>query len=56
METEDNPLDLHRRHIDRIDKTIEALEAERERLSRLLTDEGEGETGADQQAAVPHGC
>lgn len=50
METEDNPLDLHRKHIDRIDKTIQALEAERERLARLLTEDERDSTEA------PHGC
>ena len=36
METQEDPNDRHRKHIDRIDKTIVALEAERERLARLL--------------------
>jgi hypothetical protein len=36
MDTHEDPQDRHRKHIDRIDKTIVALEAERERLERLL--------------------
>jgi hypothetical protein len=50
METQEDPNDRHRKHIDRIDKTIVALEAERERLARLLETD---ETGTDMPA-VPH--
>lgn len=50
METMEDPHDRHRKHIDRIDKTIVALEAERQRLERLL----EPHPSADEDTAVPH--
>ena len=50
METMEDPQDRHRKHIDRIDKTIVALEAERQRLERLL----ESHPGADKDTAGPH--
>lgn len=49
METMDDPQERHRKHIDRIDKTIVALEAERERLERLLQP-----APAAEEPAVPH--
>jgi hypothetical protein len=50
MDTMEDPHDRHRKHIDRIDKTIIALEAERQRLERLL----EPHPSADEDTAVPH--
>jgi hypothetical protein len=50
METEDDPRTVHRKHIDRIDKTIVALEAERERLTRILA------ANDDELPEVSHGC
>lgn len=50
METQEDPNDRHRKHIDRIDKTIVALEAERERLARLL----EPSVEDPEQPAVRH--
>lgn len=52
MDTHEDPNDRHRRHIERIDKTIVALEAERERLARLLEPSGQDEP----PSTVPHGC
>jgi hypothetical protein len=51
MDITEDPQDRHRKHIDRIDKTIVALEAERERLERLLEP-----AGTDEPPPVPHGC
>jgi hypothetical protein len=51
MDTHEDPQDRHRKHIDRIDKTIVALEAERERLERLLEP-----APAEEPPSTPHGC
>ena len=51
MDTHEDPNERHRKHIDRIDKTIIALEAERERLERLLEP-----IRTDDPPSVPHGC
>lgn len=51
MDRAEDPNERHRKHIDRIDKTIVALEAERERLERLLES-----AGTDDPPTVPHGC
>jgi len=50
MDIMEDPQDRHRKHIDRIDKTIVALEAERERLERLLEPAGRDE----EREAVRH--
>lgn len=50
MDTHEDPNDRHRKHLDRIDKTITALEAERERLERLLSTGGTN----DEPPPVPH--
>jgi hypothetical protein len=49
MDIMEDPQDRHRKHIDRIDKTIVALEAERERLERLLEP-----APMSDDTAVPH--
>lgn len=49
MDTHEDPNDRHRKHIDRIEKTIVALEAERERLERLLQPAAD-----DAPAEAPH--